>query len=331
MYIYKVIVLNDRATYTFQYYKDCKSIPKNTVLQHLSLEPSNIRFHLHPTLSESTYESKNMHLPTHKLQFRQKSTTATSEAVAPQAATPVPHPLHQAKPHLSFNIKNKYNVQYSVKALQNGSKWTDKAALALQKHGDHGSSKHTVERQIHLTTVPTQKGEQSTEVLTEIIVHKQREVDVEPDVTKGVEMNNTGIRRETVVYKEPEFEENSGTIREAKVDDNAEANSVPENTVESLKHNMAASIDRSFYGAGETASLIETHELHGYKSGEEMEKLTERLHHDTENEQEYLETSEEETEHSDDEDSIDDIDDEADESELDETKQEVVIAPSSQE
>jgi len=277
-----------------------------------------------------------MHFPTQKLQFRQKSTTATPEAVTPQAATPVPHPPHQAKSHLSFNIKNKCNVQASVKALQNVSKWTDKAALTLQKHGDHGSSKHTVERQIHLTTVPTGKGEQSTEVLTEIIVHKQREVDVEPDITKGVEMHNTGIWRETVVYKEPEFKENFGTIREAKVNNNAEASSVPDNNniragnmVESLKHNMAASTGRSFYEAGETASLTETHELHGYGSDEEIDEHTEHLHHDTDSEQEYLETSEEEDEHSDDEDHIDDIDDLADESELDETKQKVIVAPSS--
>ena len=184
-----------------------------------------------------------MHPPTHKLQFRQKSTTVT----------PVPHPPHQAKSHLSFTIKKNCNVQAGVKALHNVSRWSDKAALTLQKHGDHGSSKHTVERQIHLTTVSAGKGEQSDEVLTETIVHKQSEVNVKPDVTRGVEMHNTGIWRETVVYKEPEFTENPGTTREAKVDNNAEASSVPGNTikarsiVESPKHNIAAPTDRSFY------------------------------------------------------------------------------------
>ncbi|CAA9958782.1 hypothetical protein PTMSG1_02320 [Pyrenophora teres f. maculata] len=258
-----------------------------------------------------------MHLPTHKLQFRQKSATSSPEATTnrtatPGAPTPIPTPAVSHTPHppppaksRSFNIKNKYNVQTGVSVLQNVSRWTDKAALTPQKHGNYVASKQTGEKhQVQVTTMSGDTGRHTTEVSRETIIHQQTEVSEKPDITTGVQMRSTGVRRETVVYKEPESTENSGTTEQAKMDKKTKPISVLSNSIEtrnilkSENHNMTASTTQSDCQPREMTLVTEAHELHGHEGGDKNAKHMEHMEHDTDSEHEYPDTSDDDDEHS---------------------------------
>ncbi|KAG9377560.1 hypothetical protein A1F94_011963 [Pyrenophora tritici-repentis] len=83
-----------------------------------------------------------------------------------------------------------------------------------------------------------------------------------------MEMQNTGIRRETVVYKEPESTEKSGTAGDAKVDKKTKPINVLNNAIEtgnilrSEHHNMTATTTQGDYQPRGMIPVTETHELH---------------------------------------------------------------------
>ena len=232
-----------------------------------------------------------MHLPTHKLQLRQKSTIASPEAITHVSR---PHPV---KSHPLFNIKDKCNVQVGVTVLHNVSKWTDKAALMLQKHGDQGVPKNSVERHVRSTSMPRENGGHDTKVMRETVVHEKTQAIEKPDVTRGVEVRNDYLLKETIVYKEPESKEKPQAIKEVKVYKKVEVISAPGNTTgagnatDSLEYNTIVPMTGIIL-------LTEAHELHSYDSEEEEGKHTEHSLHDTDSEHEDSETSDEEDEDS---------------------------------
>ncbi|KAI4651836.1 hypothetical protein J4E93_002032 [Alternaria ventricosa] len=118
-----------------------------------------------------------MHLPTNKLQLRPKLTNVlqhsskTSTSKTPEA--PIPN-----KTDNSVNIKDKRNIKIGIAALRTVSKWTDKAALTLEKLEGQEASKHCQDRQARLLAEDGSKG-------------------------YGKQAQDSGVWRETVVYPVP--------------------------------------------------------------------------------------------------------------------------------
>ncbi|KAI4700313.1 hypothetical protein J4E81_004351 [Alternaria sp. BMP 2799] len=118
-----------------------------------------------------------MHLPSQKLQLRPRLTAAlqhsskNSTSKTPEASTPT-------KPTGSINIKDKRNIKIGIGALRTVSKWTDKAALTLEKLEGQEASKHCQDRQARLFAEDGSKG-------------------------YGKQVQDTGVWRETVVYPAP--------------------------------------------------------------------------------------------------------------------------------
>ncbi|KAI4655052.1 uncharacterized protein J4E79_008117 [Alternaria viburni] len=118
-----------------------------------------------------------MHLPSQKLQLRPKLTAVlqhsskNSTSKTPEASTPT-------KPASSINIKDKRNIKIGIAALRTVSKWTDKAALTLEKLEGQEASKHCQDRQARLIAQDDSK-------------------------SYGKLAQDTGVWRETVVYPVP--------------------------------------------------------------------------------------------------------------------------------
>ena len=117
-----------------------------------------------------------MHLPTNKLQLLPKLTNVlqhsskTSTSTASDAQTPT-----KTK---SINTKDKRNIKIGIAALRTVSKWTDKAALTLEKLEGQEASKHCQDRQARLLAEDGSKG-------------------------YGKQVQDTGVWRDTVVYPVP--------------------------------------------------------------------------------------------------------------------------------
>jgi cobalamin biosynthesis protein CobT len=128
-----------------------------------------------------------MHLPSHKLQLHPKlanvlhHSTSTSTPNAPEAPKP-------AKTHSSLNIKDKRNFKIGIAALQAVSKWTDKAALTLEKLEGQGTSKHSQERQARVVAGSDnnvyEKEVQDTGVWRETVIHP---VPSQASASRGIE------------------------------------------------------------------------------------------------------------------------------------------------
>jgi len=118
-----------------------------------------------------------MHLPSQKLQLRPKLTAVlqhsskNSTSKTPEAASPT-------KPASSINIKDKRNIKIGIAALRTVSKWTDKAALTLEKLEGQEASKHCQDRQARLLAEDSSKGYEK-------------------------KVQDTGVWRDTVVYPVP--------------------------------------------------------------------------------------------------------------------------------
>jgi hypothetical protein len=118
-----------------------------------------------------------MHLPSHKLQLRPKLATVLQHSSG-SSTSKATEPLAPVKTHSSLNIKDRRNIKLGVVALRTVSRWTDKAALTLEKLEGQEASKHCQERQARLIADNS-------------------------DSTYGKGTQNTGVWRETVVYPVP--------------------------------------------------------------------------------------------------------------------------------
>lgn len=208
----------------------------------------------------------------------------------------------------------------------------------LQKHGDQGAQKHSVKRQ-----VLGEKGGYYAEVLRETVVHEQTQVVEKPVVTRGIEVHNNSLLRETMVYKEPESKEKPRATKEAKVDKKVAASSAPGDirgagdAMDNPGYSTTATATEDKHHAREIALPTEAHKLQSYDSDEEEGKNAEHLHHATDSEHEYPETSDEEDEYHDehensgDEESMYDTDESEEEKKLIRAKYEKVTASSSHE
>ncbi|KAI4696542.1 uncharacterized protein J4E88_000719 [Alternaria novae-zelandiae] len=118
-----------------------------------------------------------MHLPSQKLQLRPKL-TAVLQHSSKNSTSKTPEASAPTKPASSINIKDKRNIKIGIVALRTVSKWTDKAALTLEKLEGQEASKHCQDRQARLFAEDGSKG-------------------------YGKQVQDTGVWRETVVYPVP--------------------------------------------------------------------------------------------------------------------------------
>jgi hypothetical protein len=168
-----------------------------------------------------------MHLPPHKLQLRPKlanvlhHSTGTSTPKAPEAPKP-------AKTHSSLNIKDKCNIKIGLVALHAVSKWTDKAALTLEKLEGQDNFKHSQESQ----------------------ERQAHEIAGKDNIAHEKEVQDTGVWRETVIHPVPSEASASRGI-EAREEPKVTESPTPCSKQES--HVQATSVE---------ASIIETHHVH---------------------------------------------------------------------
>ncbi|KAI4688687.1 uncharacterized protein J4E84_004617 [Alternaria hordeiaustralica] len=118
-----------------------------------------------------------MHLSSQKLQLRPKL-TAVLQHSSKNSISKTPEASTSTKPASSINIKDKRNIKIGIVALRTVSKWTDKAALTLEKLEGQEASKHCQDRQARLLAEDGSKG-------------------------YGKQVQYTGVWRETVVYPVP--------------------------------------------------------------------------------------------------------------------------------
>ncbi|KAI4714669.1 hypothetical protein J4E89_000350 [Alternaria sp. Ai002NY15] len=139
-----------------------------------------------------------MHLPSQKLQLRPRLTAVlqhsskNSTSKTPEASTPT-------KPASSIDIKDKRNIKIGIAALRTVSKWTDKAALTLEKLEGQEASKHCQDRQARLLAEDGSKGYgkqvQDTGVWRDTVVYP---VPTQVDSARGIE-----VREQPRVYRAP--------------------------------------------------------------------------------------------------------------------------------
>ncbi|CAG5182576.1 uncharacterized protein ALTATR162_LOCUS10229 [Alternaria atra] len=127
-----------------------------------------------------------MHLPSHKLQLRPKLATVLQHSTD-NSNTQTPEASAPAKKNSDLNIKDKRNIKIGIVALRTVSKWTDKAALTLEKLEGQNTLKHCQERQARLAAENCGR-------------------------TSGKGTQETGVWRETVVYPVPAQASVSGEI-----------------------------------------------------------------------------------------------------------------------
>ena len=172
-----------------------------------------------------------MHLPAHKLQLRPKLTNVlqhsskTSTPKTPDASTPT-------KPASSINIKDKRNIKIGIAALRTVSKWTDKAALTLEKLEGQEASKHCQDRQARLVA---QDG----------------------SIGYGKQVQDTGVWRETVVYPSPA---QVGSSRGFEAHEQPRVYGAPAPSNKEGSHTTASAVE---------APLVQTHHAHVLASVEE--------------------------------------------------------------
>ncbi|KAI4665880.1 uncharacterized protein J4E78_003345 [Alternaria triticimaculans] len=172
-----------------------------------------------------------MHLPTNKLQLRPKLTNVlqhsskTSTSKNPEAPTPT-------KTDSVINTKDKRNIKIGIAALRTVSKWTDKAALTLEKLEGQEASKHCQDRQARLMAQDNSK-------------------------SYGKHSQDTGVWRETVVYPIPAQAGSSRGI-EAHEQPRVYGAAAPSSTGES--HMTASTVE---------VPLAQTHHAHVLASVEE--------------------------------------------------------------
>ncbi|KAI4628789.1 hypothetical protein J4E83_003342 [Alternaria metachromatica] len=118
-----------------------------------------------------------MHLPAHKLQLRPKLTNVLQHSS--KTSTPkTPEAQTSTKTDSGINTKDKRNIKIGIAALRTVSKWTDKAALTLEKLEGQEASKHCQDRQARLIARDGSEG-------------------------YGKKAQDTGVWRKTVVYPVP--------------------------------------------------------------------------------------------------------------------------------
>jgi hypothetical protein len=156
-----------------------------------------------------------MHLPSHKLQLRPKLATVLQHS-PDNSNTQTPEASAPAKTHSGLNVKDKRNIKIGIVALRTVSKWTDKAALTLEKLESQDTSKHCQERQSRLTAKSggrtSGKGMQETGVWKETMVYP---VTVQASVSREIE-----LRDEPNVYQKlqaPRKEETHDTVKVAEI------------------------------------------------------------------------------------------------------------------
>ncbi|KAI4932530.1 hypothetical protein J4E85_002928 [Alternaria conjuncta] len=172
-----------------------------------------------------------MHLPSQKLQLRPKLTAVlqhsskNSTSKTPEASTPT-------KPASSVNIKDKRNIKIGIVALRTVSKWTDKAALTLEKLEGQEASKHCQDRQARLLAEDGSKG-------------------------YGKQVQGTGVWRDTVVYPVPT---QVGSARGIEAHEQPRVYGAPAPSTTGESHITASVVE---------APLVQTHHAHVLASVEE--------------------------------------------------------------
>ncbi|KAH6875663.1 hypothetical protein BKA58DRAFT_437632 [Alternaria rosae] len=130
-----------------------------------------------------------MHLPSQKLQLRPKLTAVLQHA-SKTSTSKVPDPPTSKKTDSGINLKDKRNIKIGIAALRSVSKWTDKAALTLEKLEGQEASKHCQDRQAHLLKEDGSKGYgkqvQDTKVWRETVVYP---VPTQVGSAKGIEVH----------------------------------------------------------------------------------------------------------------------------------------------
>jgi hypothetical protein len=140
-----------------------------------------------------------MHLPTHKL-FR-NVTINPHPTIIPDSqphdniSSPTSSALQTL--HGKINTKGKRNIKVGIVALRQISKWTDKAALTLEKLEGQQDSKHCQDRQMRMEEG---KGKQERE-WKDTVVYYQEMKGQEVGVSRGL-----GMPKETGAYQEQVYE-----------------------------------------------------------------------------------------------------------------------------
>jgi hypothetical protein len=140
-----------------------------------------------------------MHLPTHKL-FR-NVTINPHPTIIPDSqphdniSSPTSSALQTL--HGKINTKDKRNIKVGIVALRQISKWTDKAALTLEKLEGQQDSKHCQDRQMRMEEG---KGKQERE-WKDTVVYYQEMKGQEVGVSRGL-----GMPKETGAYQEQVYE-----------------------------------------------------------------------------------------------------------------------------
>jgi hypothetical protein len=140
-----------------------------------------------------------MHLPTHKL-FR-NVTINPHPTIIPDSqphdniSSPTSSALQTL--HGKINTKDKRNIKVGIVALRQISKWTDKAALPLEKLEGQQDSKHCQDRQMRMEEG---KGKQERE-WKDTVVYYQEMKGQEVGVSRGL-----GMPKETGAYQEQVYE-----------------------------------------------------------------------------------------------------------------------------
>ncbi|KAI4629453.1 uncharacterized protein J4E87_003717 [Alternaria ethzedia] len=172
-----------------------------------------------------------MHLPSQKLQLRPKL-TAVLQHSSKNSTSKTPEASTSTKPASSISIKDKRNIKIGIVALRTVSKWTDKAALTLEKLEGQEASKHCQDRQARLLTEDGSKGQ-------------------------GKHAQGTGVWRETVVYPVPA---QVGSARGIEVHEQPRVYGTPAPSSEGESHVMTSALE---------APLVQTHHAHVLASVEE--------------------------------------------------------------
>ena len=172
-----------------------------------------------------------MHLPSQKLQLRPKL-TAVLQHSSKKSTSKTPEASTTTKPASSIAIKDKRNIKIGIFALRTVSKWTDKAALTLEKLEGQEASKHCQDRQARLLAEDGSKG-----------YEKQAQ--------------DTGIWRDTVVYP---VSAQVGSSRGIEAHEQRRVYGAAATSSNEESHVMASAVE---------ASLVQTHHAHVLASVEE--------------------------------------------------------------
>jgi len=172
-----------------------------------------------------------MHLPSQKLQLRPRL-TAVLQHSSKNSTSKTPEASTATKPVSSINIKDKRNIKIGIAALRTVSKWTDKAALTLEKLEGQEASKHCQDRQARLVAEDGSKG-------------------------YGKQVQDTGVWRETVVYPVPA---QVGSTRGIEAHEQPRVYGAPAPSSQGESHMTVSPVE---------APLVQTHHAHVLASVEE--------------------------------------------------------------